>query len=32
VFLPGTVIPEAALILLDELNFRLGFAQRRREK
>jgi len=32
VFLPGTVIPEAALMLLDELNFRLGFAQRRREK
>ncbi len=27
VFLPGTVIPDAALALLDQLNKRLGFAQ-----
>ena len=26
-FLPGTVIPDAALALLDQLNKRLGFAQ-----
>jgi len=28
VFLPGTVIPDAALALLEQLNKRLGFAQR----
>jgi methylmalonyl-CoA mutase len=28
VFLPGTVIPDAALALLEQLNRRLGFAQR----
>ena len=28
VFLPGTVIPDAALALLDQLNKRLGFAQK----
>jgi methylmalonyl-CoA mutase len=28
VFLPGTVIPDAALALLEQLNNRLGFAQR----
>ena len=28
VFLPGTVIPDAALALLEHLNKRLGFAQR----
>jgi methylmalonyl-CoA mutase len=27
VFLPGTVIPDAALALLEQLNKRLGFAQ-----
>jgi methylmalonyl-CoA mutase len=31
VFLPGTVIPEAALRLLEQLNIRLGFAQKRVE-
>ena len=31
VFLPGTVIPDAALALLDHLNKRLGFAQRMAE-
>jgi methylmalonyl-CoA mutase len=31
VFLPGTVIPEAALKLLDRLNERLGYAQRAAE-
>jgi methylmalonyl-CoA mutase len=29
VFLPGTIIPDAALSLLDQLNIRLGFAQKR---
>ena len=29
VFLPGTIIPDAALSLLELLNMRLGFAQRR---
>jgi hypothetical protein len=29
VFLPGTVIPDAALALLEQLNKRLGFAQSR---
>jgi methylmalonyl-CoA mutase len=28
IFPPGTVIPEAAAQLLDELNARLGYAQR----
>ncbi len=28
VFLPGTVIPDAAVALLDQLNIRLGFAQK----
>ena len=31
VFLPGTVIPDAALRLLEQLNTRLGFAQKRVE-
>ncbi len=29
VFLPGTIIPDAALSLLEQLNMRLGFAQKR---
>jgi methylmalonyl-CoA mutase len=28
IFPPGTVIPEAAAALMDELNRRMGFAQR----
>ena len=28
VFQPGTVLPEAAIKLLDELNARLGYTQR----
>ena len=31
VFLPGTVIPDAALALLEQLNKRLGYAQRKAE-
>ncbi len=31
VFLPGTIIPDAALKLLDALNLKLGFAQRTRK-
>ena len=31
VFLPGTVIPDAAVALLEQLNKRLGYAQRRAE-
>jgi len=31
VFPPGTVIPDAALALLDRLNLRLGYAQRAAE-
>jgi methylmalonyl-CoA mutase len=32
VFLPGTVIPDAALQLLESLNLQLGYAQKRVEK
>ena len=31
VFPPGTVIPDAALALLDRLNLRLGYAQKAAE-
>ena len=31
IFPPGTVIPDAALVLLDKLNRRLGYAQKAAE-